>query len=310
MNPIVEKIKEKTGLDLVHILSEKLSGTELNSLLLAVFDEKVRSATPASLLQQYVVNRFVQPAEGDPVQLRTNELSCLTLLKAQGFEPLDLSPVSLLGSCSIVGTVDQKKIISATRGTEVMADATNAMALHAAYLRKTTGEPSHPMKFCTTHRHVRTPPPAVKGFTAHFKIACWASAGKDTGSFAFEREALTDHLLALREVLTKVFATDLKYIKLQPRTGYPPEANLIPALVEAVEKNFIVKVDEHVAPNDYYRGVQFKAVIEAPHQGASGAPPEIEIADGGFVDWTQQMLGNRKERFLITGLGIEYLSKL
>ena len=36
---------------------------------------------------------------------------------------------------------------------------------------------------------------------------------------------------------------------------------------------------------------------------------EIEIADGGFVDWTQQLLGSKKERLLIAGFGMELLHK-
>ena len=31
----------------------------------------------------------------------------------------------------------------------------------------------------------------------------------------------------------------------------------------------------------------------------------IELVDGGFVDWTQKLLGNKKERLLITGTGID-----
>jgi hypothetical protein len=31
---------------------------------------------------------------------------------------------------------------------------------------------------------------------------------------------------------------------------------------------------------------------------------EREIADGGFVDWTQKLLGNNKERLLISALGL------
>jgi hypothetical protein len=37
---------------------------------------------------------------------------------------------------------------------------------------------------------------------------------------------------------------------------------------------------------------------------------EFEIADGGLVDWTQQLLNNKKERFFISGFGLEILNKL
>jgi hypothetical protein len=34
----------------------------------------------------------------------------------------------------------------------------------------------------------------------------------------------------------------------------------------------------------------------------------LELVDGGSTDWTQQLLGNRKERLLISGLGLERLA--
>jgi hypothetical protein len=37
----------------------------------------------------------------------------------------------------------------------------------------------------------------------------------------------------------------------------------------------------------------------------NGAGIEMELADGGFTTWTQQLLSNRKERLLISGLGVE-----
>ena len=52
--------------------------------------------------------------------------------------------------------------------------------------------------------------------------------------------------------------------------------------------------------NRYYRGFRFKIVWNS--QGES-----LEIIDGGIVDWTQQLTGNRKERLLISGLGTEFL---
>ncbi|MEV7021786.1 hypothetical protein [Kitasatospora sp. NPDC093558] len=34
----------------------------------------------------------------------------------------------------------------------------------------------------------------------------------------------------------------------------------------------------------------------------------VEIADGGFVDWTQRLTGSRKERLLISGYGVDRLA--
>jgi hypothetical protein len=33
-----------------------------------------------------------------------------------------------------------------------------------------------------------------------------------------------------------------------------------------------------------------------------------EVGDGGFVDWTARLCGNRKERLLISGYGVDRLA--
>jgi len=302
MQEILEKIQHRTGIDLVTILAEELSGSALNSLLLEVFDRKAGQLKPSQLLQQYRMNRFVQPAAVDVLQLRAKELSTLQWLQQYGFVPLELSPVSLLGTCAAVGPVSQKKIISATRGTEVLSDATNAIALHIADLKKRKNN-ADLLKFCTTHRHVRTPPVKVKGHSPHFTIACCVSAGIDTGNLAFEINAIREHFLALQAVLLQVFQTEVKYFKLQPRAGYKQGDQLADRISDNIKNMFPVAIDTKATPNDYYQGIQYKAVISV--QGE-----EIEIADGGFVNWTQQLLQNKKERCFISGLGIDYLSQI
>jgi signal recognition particle GTPase len=51
--------------DLARKLAEQLSGWELNSLLMAVFEQRVREAAPQRLLRQYQANRVkLQRREG------------------------------------------------------------------------------------------------------------------------------------------------------------------------------------------------------------------------------------------------------
>ena len=37
---------------------------------------------------------------------------------------------------------------------------------------------------------------------------------------------------------------------------------------------------------------------------------EVEVGDGGMVDWTQQLLHSRKERCMTSGISIERLAML
>ncbi len=51
----------------------------------------------------------------------------------------------------------------------------------------------------------------------------------------------------------------------------------------------------------YYTGLCFKVY-------AAFGGPELEVGDGGFVDWTQKLLDSRKERLLISGYGIDRIA--
>lgn len=121
-----KKIAKRVGRpDLIDILANRLSGSELTLLLLDVFNQKTQQLTPADLLHLYQTNRFVRPADIDVIKLRTLEDQALSVFNTFGFSPVELAPVAPLGSCSVVATADQKKILSAIRQTEIVADATH-----------------------------------------------------------------------------------------------------------------------------------------------------------------------------------------
>ena len=62
---------------------------------------------------------------------------------------------------------------------------------------------------------------------------------------------------------------------------------------------------ERAGGRGYYRDLCFK--VNALVDGAADAASE-EIGDGGFTDWTAQLLANGKERLLITGYGTDRLA--
>jgi len=302
---IIEKIEQKTGIkDIVELLGTRLSGSELNSLLLDVFNQNLEGQSPALLLKQYERNRFVHPADADMIDLLRLELQVLESFQKLNFQPIELSPAAQLGSCSVMGPADQKKIVSATRNTEIMADATNSMALHIASLKKSGN--NGPFNFCTVHRHTRGQQFKEKGYNAHFKIGCMVSSGKDTGSYQFECDNLLKHFIALDGILTTVFGAKNCRFKLLSREGYDNPGHLLEAAAGFLKKDKRLRqiiCDASPSKNNYYKGIQFKMIVEIKGR-------DIEIADGGFVDWTQQLLQNKKERLLIAGFGFELLYKI
>jgi hypothetical protein len=202
-------------------------------------------------------------------------------------------------------------------------------------LRKsgTSGE----LRFCTTHRHVRTQSFSDPRFLPHFVIGCLVTGGRDTGSFGFECSAVAEHLGVLVELLREVYGVAVFRVVLKRRGGYDERLlgvveNRVRERLAAAEtgtavlREAVSRVEIELegserregsergeaeselrrrspAENSYYRGVQFKLYITV---GGN----EWEVADGGFVDWTQQLTGNRKERLMISGLGLELLFKM
>ena len=311
-SPIVTKILERIGQpDLVRVLTEDLSGTDLNTVLLDVFADASSKLSPSVLLNRYQSNRFVKPSDLPVLELKRMELDVLELFNKLGFQPIELSPVSVLGSCSVVATADQDKILSALRGTEVLADATNSIALHICDLKqhnKGLSNPSEMISFSTIQRHIRTQQVNIKGFTPHFKIGCLVSAGTDTGSFSFEKESLRRHIVAMKELYTNYHKVDdISFRFLCRHTGYDSSERLAENVREFVLAKhpdisiaIITKPEKEI---DYYKGIQYKVDINVNGK-------TFEIGDGGFVDWTQQLLQNKKERMLSTGIGFDFMYRI
>src|SRR4051812_44181807 len=110
---IIDKILKRIGNpDLVDLLTDKISGSELNTLLLEVFNRKVSKITPSQLLNLYQLNRFVKPGDLPVLALKRMECDLHQHFEKFSFETLELSPVAALGSCAVVAPADQKKILT------------------------------------------------------------------------------------------------------------------------------------------------------------------------------------------------------
>ncbi len=311
MPSIIQKVLDRTGHpELLRVLTD-LSGSELNSLLLEVFHKKTETTSAPQLLRNYQRNRFVKPADLPVLALKKTEYDLLKIFNASSFEPNELSPVTALGSCSVVAPADQSKILSALRGTEVLADGTNAMALHISDLKKRScwvpKFPSDKIRLATIQRHVRTQPITGKGFTPHFKIGCFATSGVDTGNLMFEKESMLEHVQLMKRIFEEYYKVDRLSVRLVCRPGYPDSFELAKAVenylsthISDIRLDIVDRPEHHTA---YYRGLQYKVDIQWKDQ-------TFEIGDGGFVDWTQQLLQNKKERLLISGFGFEFMHRI
>ncbi|TVY07601.1 hypothetical protein [Paenibacillus cremeus] len=304
----LQRILNQLGLEhAVEALTERLSLSDLSTLLLEVFRETTGHSSAADLLKRYASNRFVAPSALHPIALKKLEIQLLEIAETHSFAPVQLSPVAPLGSCSIVASADQNKIISALRGTEVVADATNALALQLCHGIKTgamSNEPE-PLRFSTTHRHVRAQQFSKPGLLPHFHLFCMVSSGKDKGSYSFEKQTLAEHLRVYQTIFKTIYDTELT-VSLNRRGGYKDSAGLVERTADFIANavpGLSVIENKTETDNLYYQGLQFTLIVTLNGQ-------TLQIGDGGLVDWPQQLLGNKKERMMISAIGIERLLML
>lgn len=298
MKAILNKIEEKTGLkSLVEIIIKNLNGSELNSLLLELFRQRASGITPASVLEEFTKNRFCFPSQLDPIVLRQEEIKWLKSAKALGFMPVQLSPLTPFGTSSSVAFVDQNNIVSAARGTEIVSDATNVLALKAASDIKTNGEYN---KYSTTHRHVRGQYFTNPHLFAHFLLFCMVTPGVDEGSYKFEAEQLKNHMEFYLEMLSGRFNSGDILLKVFIRDNNQKFLAGLDEILFMLRNRTGISVQKESKRNDYYETVQFKYFVKYKNE-------YLDVADGGFVNWTQKLLSNRKQRLLVSAAGLELI---
>ena len=249
----IEREAELPGL--VNALADRLSGSDLQSLLLEVFRRRAEALSPADLLRRYESDRFVAPAPSDPAALVDVERRAFALLP-ESWHRMELSPVAPLGTSSVLGRMSQNRLVSTVRGQEVAADATNTLALEAALRRRR--DRSRRVRLCSAQRVVRAQPfepPALQ----HFRLFVLVSADR-AGN---EDDMLAEHVAFYERILDGV---DGAVVTVEPADGRYYERT---------------RIDASVGP--------------------------LNLVDGGFTDWTQRLLGDAKERLLISGVGTERL---
>lgn len=302
MKKILDRVRTKAvGSDIVKLLSSELSGTEFNSLLLEIFSSRASAISSPELLNAFKRNRFVGLGKINTIKSRETELNWLRYSTSEGFEALTLSPVAPLGTCSAMATVSQHKVLSSIRGTEVVADATNVLALQIASELQYANDKSKTIKYSTVHRHVRGQYFDNPNYSAHFAVFCMVSGGFDRGNYDFEMEQLEQHIKILLALIKKEFPANeisIKFFLKQNNSIFPERLNKKEYCWSKLPYQFVYDTD-----NKYYQLLQFKIYL---HRGEE----RIDLADGGFVDWIQNLSGNRKLRCMISGAGLDLIQKL
>jgi hypothetical protein len=280
-------------------LSRSLSGAQLQSLLMEVMRARAAARTPAEILRQYATDRFVQPASIDP--RLSLAIDAELFEAAAAFEPIELSPVTPLGSCSCLALTDQNRSLAALRSSEVVSDPTNVLALECA--RRLRSRSRADVHLATSQRVLRAQPvPKLPGYAPHFRLFVLASGGLERDSHAFTVATVVGHVRVMLDALTRL-----------ERRGFPlAKRNLelrasarCAEVADRIAAQLGVAVGRAGLDHPYYcGGLRYTIWLETAHG------PAIALADGGTFDWLAQLTSNRRAVYVASGLGSQLIAFL
>lgn len=275
------------------VLATQLSGSRLHSLLLAVMERRAAARAPKDVAAQYARDRFCAPSGVDLRALHAVDGALLDA--AEGFEAVDLSPLAPLGVCSSVAPTHQNRVVSALRGTEVVSDPTNVLAVECAGRLRGSSE----VHLTTCQRVVRAQPvPDVPGYTQHFRIFVLSSAGVERKDHGFTVEAMIRHVATMQRGLDAL-----------ERVGFAFGARRVEVLCVPERRGVAERIAQAVGGrvgdlvHTYYSGgLRYQLWVTGPD--GEGVP----LIDGGAFDWVAKLAANRRAVYVATGAGAELIA--
>jgi hypothetical protein len=227
---------------------------------------------------------------------------------------VELAPVCPLGSVSVLASSSQDWSVATARGTEVVSDCTNVLALECAARRLTLLKKNHAdptrVHLAASHRLLRGQEFGEgPGVHQHFRVFALCSSGRDVGSLRFETEVACEHIEFFVGTLGRYLGRDaslrVAVSDLTAGTHRPSlETGVVDRLRSRLRSVRIGWEDATPAGKAYYRTLRFHVYAKRPGVG------EKELVDGGGVDWGRRLLNNQKERTLISGIGTDRLAEL
>ena len=297
---IIERVWSQLPDGSREVLEAELSPTDLQSLLLSIARTRARRVGPAEALRRWKSDRFVRPATVDPGRLAEVECQLWRRLRHTPFEGLALSPVTPLGTCTSVGAVDQNRIVSTVRSSEVVSDPCNVLALEAALRRRSKVDEVH---LAGCHRVLRAQRFAESDAFAHFVIFALVSSARDSGSARTEGQLLIMHLDLWQQILNDLLGSGWGRFAYTLIDNQPVGHRLVETVQSELPGVPLTEYPERTQGIGYYRTAAFKIMAKTEDD-------EIEIGDGGFVAWTAELIPDAKERCLISCLAPERLAGL
>lgn len=265
-------------------LLRDLPGAELTAILLDISRVRASDLSDADLARHWREDPFLAPSTADPRDLLRIESALWDLLPPM-VVGLDLSPLAPLGSVSRLSGIGQNRALVTARGSEMIFDPVQPLALEASRRRR-SGQ---------SRVHLAAVQKVVQAWddegAPHDRRFGFVSSSPDTGGATTEADLIEAHLAFWRRVSERLV----------------PDARIEVMLTDPA-------IARHVAE----RGLCDETIVECkpddswnhPYVGAAfrlvGADGDV-LGDGGLLPWTQLLTKNRKDRFLASGASLNAL---
>jgi hypothetical protein len=182
--------------------------------------------------------------------------------------------------------------------------------MRGATSRTSPNEPKviRSVHLAASHRLLRAQHYQSPESVSHFSSFALCSAGKDQGNLKFELATLRLHirfyLMSLPSFIGIGVPLDLSVTDLSSNARVEPMEAQILSVIRSEFKQVDCGFDGHRTKG---RGYCCDLCFHLHATNTSGQ--QLELVDGGSVNWTQKFLSNAKVRLIISGIGSERLSK-
>jgi hypothetical protein len=343
---IAHRIERELGMSgLVDGLASKLSASDLRSILMEVYRVRAAGVEAAGICAHAARDPLMAPSTVSARDLLAFDSAAFQA--ASEFVALELSPLCPFSSAFTLGGTSQNNVATTIRNAEVLGDPTIAMALEAARRRRsadvvrlgashrvirlqpfdvpgysphfrlfglvTAGRDTGSFRFETAHllEHVRVYLGLFRiltagGFTFRSPLVEFTDMMAVEAALAaagVARDEIRQGVRAHRLGGSERFLRERGIAELPDARRPELDSDVIAALRdEFPEAEFRVN-QQRLEGLGYYRSFALRISVHAPDGTC------YPIGDGGFTDWTARLLGNRKERLLISGIGSEFVCR-
>jgi hypothetical protein len=288
-------------LDLSDLLA--LSPSESRGLLMGLARAQVARRSPRDVLAQWSRDATVRPSS---VDLRTTvRFDALALEAAVGYDALLLSPVAPLGINAVVAPTSEDRTLATTRGSEVVSDPTNVLAVESA--RHLVLDPEAEVHLCTSHQILRMQQaPTTEGRSQHFRLFALSDAGRGRPDHDFEVHAVLRQIGVYSKLLDSCEDLGLTFPDRAVILRTSADRQVLgDRIAEALRSSHpTLQVHQEPLVSAYYGGLRVGF-------GAADRTGEFqEVVDLGAFDWVAQYLSDARQRFVASAIGIQLLALL